>query len=245
MKIGIDPGHGGYDPGAVSPVRHQLADQLNTKETQMTLDIAKRVQGILLACGHQVVMTRTTDEYVPLVDRTNLLNQANCDIAVSIHLNSSTVASANYVTTYIQATGGKAEQLAASIQKSLIKAMGWPDGGVKTKNLHMTRETKMPTVLTELGFVSNPYEEGQINLPVVQGELAAAIAGGILGYFGNIAPWQSNLLNCAADAAASQAEIARAGEVWKSKNAAGDQAGADAAHNWANQVRQAMGLPVI
>lgn len=244
MIVGIDPGHGGYDPGAISPVRLHIGDQLYTKEAEMTLDIAERVQGILLACGYQVIMTRIRDEYVSLNDRSNLLNRANCDIAVSIHLNSSNSATANYIATYIQTTGGKAEQLAASIQKSLVKATGWPDGGVKVQNLHMTRETKMPAVLTELGFVSNPYEEQQINLPVVQSVLAAAIAEGILSYFGPVEPWQKNLFNYAVDAKAGKAEIARAGEVWKARTAAGNFAGADAAHKWANQVRQAMGLPI-
>ncbi len=243
MIIGIDPGHGGNDPGAVSPVRLQIGDQLYTKESEMTLDIAKRVQGILLACGHHVIMTRIRDEYVSLYDRPNLLNRANCDIAVSIHLNSSHSASANYIATFIQATGGKAEQIAGLIQKSLVRATGWPDGGVKVQNLHITRETKMPAVLTELGFVSNPYEEQQMSLLVIQGVLAAAVAEGILLYFGPVEPWQINLLNYAVDTKAGKDEIDRAGKVWKTRTTAGDVAGADSAHKWANQVRQAMGLP--
>ena len=244
MLIGIDPGHGGTDPGAVSPVRTQIGDQLYTKEAVITLDIAKRVQGILLACGHQVLMTRTDDRFVSLFNRSNMFNQAKCDIAVSIHLNSSVNSTAKYIASFIQQTGGQAKQLAGLIQKNLVKASGWPDGGVRVKNLHMTRETKMPAVLLELGFVSNPHEERQINQAEVQSKLAAATAEGILSYFGSVTPWQKALLDYAVHTEAGQAEIVRAGEVWKNKNAAGDKAGAQAAHEWANQVRQAMGLPV-
>jgi len=245
MLIGIDPGHGGTDPGAVSPIRPQIGDQLYTKEATITLDIAKRVQGILLACGHQVLMTRTDDHYVSLLNRSNMINQAKCDIAVSIHLNSSVNSSSKYIATFIQQTGARAEQLAGLIQTSLVKTTNWPDGGVRVKNLHMTRETYMPAVLLELGFVSNPDEERRISDPMIRSKLAAATAEGILAYFAPVTSWQRALLNYAIHTIDGQAEIVRAKEVWKRKNTAGDKVGAEAAHKWANQVRQVMGLPII
>jgi len=159
-------------------------------------------------------------------------------------LNSSANSRAKYIATFVQQTGGKAEQLAGLIQKYLVKVTGWPDGGVRVQNLHMTRETKMPAVLLELGFVSNPDEERQINNSAIQSKIAAAVVEGILSYFGTVTSWQKTLLNYAIQPEAGQAEIVRAGEVWKNKNTAGDKAEADAAHKWANQVRQAMGLPV-
>ena len=243
MKDGIDAGHGKTDPGAVSPLRPEMGDNLYTEEDNIALLIAKRTQGILLACGDQVVMTRDSDTYVSLQKRTQILNEANCDVAVSLHLNSSSSVTAVYVSSYIQGTGGSAEKLAQCIQPCLIRNTGWPDGGIRVQDLHMTRETKMPAVLVELGFVSNPWEEQQLNEPYVYGLFASAIAEGILAYAGEINPWQRNLLNAAKDIAAGQAELERAGEVWKMKTDAGDSAGADSAHNWANKVRQAMGLP--
>ncbi|MEN6325770.1 MAG: N-acetylmuramoyl-L-alanine amidase [Syntrophomonas sp.] len=243
MKTGFDAGHDRTDPGAVSPVRPTLGDKLYTEESDITLAVSKRCQGILLACGHEVVMTRTTDVDISLKQRADLLNAANCDIAVSIHLNSIANPMANYIATFIQGTGGRAEKLGKCIQPKLVKASGWPDGGVRVKNLHMTRETKMPAVLVELGFISNPGEEKQLNDPVFRGRLAAAICEGILIYAGAIQPWQQNLIKYAADPEAGQAELDRAGDVWKKKLAAGDLAGKEAAHKWANTVRQAMGLP--
>jgi len=237
LKIGIDPGHGGRDPGAVSPVRPSLNDQLYTEEAYVTLAIAKRLQGILLACGYEVIITRTDDTNISLNSRSNVLNQAGCDIAISIHLNSSTVSEPDYIATYIQATGGLAEKLAQCIQPRLVQITGWPDGGIRVSNLHMTRETFMPAVLVELGFVSNPQDEIQLNDPGVQGKLAAAIAEGTMIYAGELQPWQRNLLTYAADPTVGQTEIARAGEVWKKRTVVGDTAGADAAHQWANTIR--------
>lgn len=243
MKIGIDAGHGGKDPGAVSPIRPQLNDQLYTEEEDITLDIAKRVQGILLACGHEVVMTRQDDSFISLSDRTKILNQSGCDMAVSIHLNSTANPIANYISTFIQQLGGKAEQLAKQIQPRLAKVTGWPNGGIRVANLHMTRVTKMPAVLLELGFVSNPIEEIQLNRPDFRAKLSAGIADGILAYTGQIQPWQKSLLEYATDRNAGQAAIKAAGEIYSQKKTADDSNGAEATHRWANQIRQAMGVP--
>jgi len=65
-----------------------------------------------------------------------------------------------------------------------VQATGWPDGGVRVKNLHMTRETKMPAILVECGFISNPEQERQLKQPEFQRKLARAIADGVLAYLG-------------------------------------------------------------
>ncbi len=242
MKIGIDPGHGGRDPGAVSPIRPALNDQLYTEEADVTLAIAKRLRGILLACGHEVVMTRTADTTISLSQRTDMLNDCKCDMAVSVHLNSATNSTAKYIATFIQGTGGQAEKIAELIQPLLVKTSGWLDGGVRIKNLHMTRETKMPAVLVELGFVSNPEEEKILNQKQFHGKLAAAIAEGILSYAGTIHSWQKLLLTYAVNSYAGEDEIIRAQGVYRLKKMQGDLAGAEAAHKWADQVRMAMGV---
>ena len=184
MLIGIDPGHGGRDSGAVSPVRPELGDQLYTEEADITLAISKKVQLVLWTAGIDVYMTRTNDVYEDLLTRSSCINNMKCDLAVSIHINSVADASPDYIATFVQATGGQAEQLAIKVQGRLAQATGWEDAGVIVKNLHMTRETKMPAILVELGFLSNPGEERQLNEPAVQGKIAAAIAKGILDYIG-------------------------------------------------------------
>jgi len=176
MLIGIDPGHGGRDPGAVGPS--------GVKEKDVTLGISQKVAMILQASGVDTYQTRTIDETLELVTRTSLLNNMKCNYAVSIHCNSSVYQDANYVSTYIQGTGGQAEKLAQAVQAQLVAATGWPDGGIKTADLHMNRETKMPSILCECGFISNPEQKGQLADPAIQGKIALAIAQGIMDYLG-------------------------------------------------------------
>lgn len=184
MKIGIDPGHGGKDPGVVDPIQPEQEDFLYSEEKHVVIPIGLELKRLLEAAGHEVIMTRTGDETLSLAQRTKILNDSKCDIAVSIHINSSTSSTPNYVATFIQGTGGQAEKIAKCVQPRLVQATGWPDGGIKVANLHMTRETKMPAILMELGFLSNPAQERQLADPVFRLKLAQAIADGILEYAG-------------------------------------------------------------
>lgn len=176
MKIGIDPGHGGRDPGAVGPTR--------VCEKDVTLAISLELDRLLQAAGLETYMTRQADITMELVTRSALLNNTKCDLAISVHINSAARQEANYISTFIQAQGGQAEQLASKVQPQLVQATGWPDGGVRVQNLHMTRETKMPAILVECGFISNPEQEKQLRQPKTQKRLAQAIADGVLVYMG-------------------------------------------------------------
>lgn len=173
MKIGIDPGHGGRDPGAIGPTR--------LYEKDVTLGISLELGRLLKAAELEPVFTRTDDRTMELITRTALLNNQKCDLAISVHINSATRQEANYISTFIQVAGG---QLAQKVQNELVQATGWPDGGVRVKNLHMTRETKMPAILVECGFISNLEQEKQLRQPEFQRKLARAIADGILAYLG-------------------------------------------------------------
>jgi N-acetylmuramoyl-L-alanine amidase len=176
MKIGIDPGHGGFDPGAVGSTR--------LYEKDVTLAISLELDRLLRQAGLEPVLTRTDDRTVELITRSALLNNQKCDLAISVHINSATRQGADYISTFIQGTGGQAEKLAEKVQAELVKATGWPDGGVRVKNLHMTRETKMPAILVECGFISNPEQEKLLRQPEMQKKIARAIADGILDYLG-------------------------------------------------------------
>lgn len=171
MKIGIDPGHGGQDPGAIG--------MGGTQEKHVNMAIAQRVQYMLTRSGIETVMTRSDDSSKSLIARSNLLNGSAVDYAISIHCNSSTDPAPNYISTYIQGTGGEAERLAQKVQARLIQTTGWPNGGVKVQNLHMTRETRMPAILCECGFISNPLQEMVLASSEFQSRIAKAIADGI------------------------------------------------------------------
>ena len=174
MRIGIDPGHGGSDPGAVGPSGLQEAD--------VNLDVGLRINQILEVNGLEVITTRTGDRYINLFERTKILNHAKCDYVISIHCNSSTFPEPDYVSTFIQGRGGEAEKLAKGIQRHLVDATGWADGGVRVKNLHMTRETDSPAILVEMGFISNPDQEARLKQEGMRKALALSIALGILDY---------------------------------------------------------------
>lgn len=174
-KIGIDPGHGGQDPGAIGPSGLHEAD--------VNLGISLALEELLVRNGCTVVMTRHRDETLELTLRDDIFNKAGTDYDISVHCNSSSNQNPNYIATFVQATGGQAERLAIKVQAQLAAATGWQDGGVRTQNLHMTRETIAPAILVECGFISNPQHEQQLADTTFQQTLAKAITEGFLEFF--------------------------------------------------------------
>ncbi len=180
MKIGIDPGHGGKDPGAVGPTR--------LYEKDVTLGISRELSQLLQTAGLETFLTRTDDRTVELSTRTALLNNQKCDLAISVHCNSVTDPKPNYFAVFVHGLGGEAEKLAHRVIEKVTAATGWSwgadDDGIREKNLHITRETKMPAILVECGFISNPEQEKQLRQAEFQKKLARAIADGVLAYLG-------------------------------------------------------------
>lgn len=179
MKIGIDPGHGGSDPGAIGAG--------GLKEKDVTLSVGLLVLEMLKGQGSEVTITRMTDKDVTPTQRTNMLNAANVNLVVSIHVNSVADPRPNYVSSFIIARGGNAEKAAKVLQQELQIATSWPKpntpDGVVIKNLHMTRETLAPAVLVEMGFISNPQQEKQLKDVEFHKVLASAIVKGVCKHF--------------------------------------------------------------
>lgn len=176
MKIVIDPGHGGKDPGAVGPS--------GIKEANVNLQVALKVADKLQRAGLSVKLTRTTDVFVDLQPRCGIANSWGADYFVSIHCNSAGTPQAYGTETYCYKFGGKGEILAKAIQAELIAATGRANRGVKEANFYVLRETNMPAVLTELAFVSNPEEERLLASVAYQEKCALAIAKGIGKFIG-------------------------------------------------------------
>ncbi|MFC7682099.1 N-acetylmuramoyl-L-alanine amidase [Paenibacillus sp. GCM10028914] len=169
----IDAGHGGSAPGALSVTgKHEKA---------LNLSIALKVEALLKKeKSIDVIMTRSDDSTLSLSDRTKIANNLKSDIFVSIHGNSNTSSSPNGTETYY--TRETSTQLANIIHKHLAKATGLKDRGVKYGNLHVTRETKMPAVLLEIGFLSNSKDEAQLFNDDFQNRVAKGIVSGIKEY---------------------------------------------------------------
>lgn len=173
MKIGIDPGHGGRDPGAVAN---------GLQEKDITLAVALRLAEFLENCGQEVVLTRREDQTVSLRERSTLFNRERVDVALSLHVNSTYDTNAGYLSTWIYPGSKKGRVLAECVQDKLVRLVGWPDGGVREANFHMLRETAMPAVLVEMGFLSNPAQAQKLGEVGTQILLAVALKCGIGAY---------------------------------------------------------------
>jgi N-acetylmuramoyl-L-alanine amidase len=190
-KVGLDPGHGGKDPGAVGPS--------GLKEKDVCLAVALELEKLLKQAGVEVVMTRREDRPVELKERSDYLNRQGVDLAVSLHCNAWKTPEPDYLAVFVYRRGGEAERAAEKVLAALVEATGWPDGGVRTENFQILRETKAPAILIEQGFITNPAQEKQLGRPEFQRALAGAIAKGLLLYLGigsgkpealpNIKPW--------------------------------------------------------
>jgi len=168
MKVCIDAGHGGHDPGAVGPC--------GLKEAHVNLDIAERLSKLLLPT-HSFLLTRPKEVYVGLSARCDIANDWDADIFVSIHCNSDGPTAVGIETLY-KTEKGKA--LATPIQKELIRVTGDVDRGLKCRtDLAVLNGTAMPAVLVEVGFISHPATEAKLATEDYRSVLAKAIVDGI------------------------------------------------------------------
>lgn len=174
VKVLLDPGHGGRDPGSIGN---------NLQEKDINLSVALKIGKILKRHSVKVFYSRTTDVFVDLGDRVIMANNANVDILVSIHCNSFDNPLAQGVETFSHTSSVKGSELAKSIQESLIRdKLYTKNRGIKTANFAVLRLTKIPASLVELAFISND-EDANI-LRNKQSELAESVAKGILKYMG-------------------------------------------------------------
>jgi N-acetylmuramoyl-L-alanine amidase len=171
----IDAGHGGRDPGAVGSL---------VQEKVLTLRASLMLQKELERQGFKVYMTRTKDEYVNLYDRAAMAEALNATVFVSIHINAHTGSTANGVEVlYGNQSLSSDKGLAQKIQNELIKQLGATNRGIAHRpNLAVLRETSMPSVLAELGFISNPAEQSKLMDNTYLQKAANAIAKGIVEF---------------------------------------------------------------
>lgn len=183
----IDPGHGGKDPGAIGPTGLQ--------EKYIALDVALKLKEILEGSGVRVVVSRTGDYFIPLEERARRANSSGAQIFVSIHANAAENRGAVGIETFYlgyagphSSPGRRADTLPASkclascVQQSLATALATPDRGIKEKDLNVLRNSTIPAVLVEVGFLSNPRSERLLYRPSYRQRLAALIHRGIAAY---------------------------------------------------------------
>jgi len=176
----IDPGHGGPDSGAIGIG--------GLRETDVVLDVSKIVSNILNKKGVKVKMTRTNEIDLDLGPRVSMANNTKADIFVSIHANASVGKKRNIngLETFYY-SGWKGRLLAEKIQKQIIKVSpGSPDRGVRRGSYFVIKQTNMPAVLVEIGFVTGKLDGSRLSKDMHRERVAYAIARGILEYLERI-----------------------------------------------------------
>jgi len=129
-------------------------------------------------------MTRENDRFIPLTGRAEIANTLNADIFVSIHANSHPRISVNGTETYAHWDASKENwALAWYVQSEMIKRIGLSDKGLKAANFSVLRNTEMPAILVESGFLSNPTEERLLKSDSFQQKVAEGIVAGISRYY--------------------------------------------------------------
>lgn len=171
----IDPGHGGRDGGAVGYGNRIL-------EKVATLKTAELLATKLDSAGAKVVMTRKDDRYISLSFRVSVAHYYDADGFISLHYNSSIFPSANGITSFYY-NAPQEKEMATSIQRELVRATGLKDRGVAFGNFQVLRTNRQPSVLLELGFISNPEETYLIKSNSYQEKLAEAIYQGLGRYY--------------------------------------------------------------
>lgn len=180
----VDPGHGGKDIGTESS-KNTPNGKNNVYEKDVALEIAKKVASKLSKYNDiEVLITRTDDTFVSLVDRMNLANSQKVDISVSVHLNAEAGGNtASGVETYYRrgATDGSKE-LAEIVQSSIVSHVEARDRGARAENYDMVKGVTMPAILIETGFLTSPEEEKKLTGNKYQEQMAEGIVQGILSY---------------------------------------------------------------
>ena len=183
MRIVIDAGHGPDTPGKRSP------DE-SLREYQFNSAVARYVADELLHGYEDVEILLTHDDSrdVSLRERTDRANAWKADVFVSIHANAYGAGGwndAKGIETFVYTTRpAAAVKLAEAVHRNLIRMTGRPDRGVKTANFHVLRETKMPAILVECGFMTNREEAALLKTDAYRRKCAEAIVAGIAEVYG-------------------------------------------------------------
>jgi N-acetylmuramoyl-L-alanine amidase len=178
----VDPGHGGEDFGTKSLTRPKY------HEKSLNLTTALILNDFLQQMGYRTLMTRSKDEFITLLRRAEFANENNADLFVSVHYNSAPAKEADGIEIFYykldenKARVNESRKLASNILTKVLKNTEARSRGVKDANFAVIRETKMPAVLIEGGFLTNENELDKIKDPAYVKSLAWGIAQGIQSY---------------------------------------------------------------
>ena len=171
--IVVDPGHGGYDSGSIGTF-------FKTKEKDVNLAVAKRLQKKLEAAGAKVIMTRESDLKVSLPQRAYIANTNQVDAFLSIHHNTIANPSVSGTITYYYKNQEK--ELAKTVHSELLKKNGKKDLNTRFGNFHVLRENQKRSILVEISFLTNYQDELHARSSTFQEKSAEGIFEGVVKY---------------------------------------------------------------
>jgi N-acetylmuramoyl-L-alanine amidase len=181
MVIGLDPGHGGSDPGAIS--------KCGLMEKKITLLIAKRVRRLLRSDGVRVVMTRVDDRRLREGSRIAFVSSGRMDLVLSLHCDALEGSSnCTGITTYYHAGSRRGARLAEALQRRLPRITGLPNRGARPdtslydNGLYVLRNATVPAVLVETGYLSCAVTAGRLREPGFRLQIAKGIVQGLQQY---------------------------------------------------------------
>ena len=219
-RIVIDAGHGGFDTGTIGPT--------GLEEKNIVLDVALRLRKLIeTETNSEVFMTRSTDKFIPLEERTAIANEDGADLFISIHANASSDHHVRGIETYFlnftsdpetlklaareNATSQESvyqlqslikkialnnkieesQELARDIQSTLYKRMSRASHGIHNRGVRKAPfvvliGANMPSILTEISFLSNPHSEHLLREPAYREQIAKALFKGIENYINNL-----------------------------------------------------------
>jgi len=182
INIAIDAGHGGTDPGT---------SYNGLVEKNITLKTAQFIKDSFLGSNVNVILTRDSDQFIPLGDRVKIAKNNGAILFVSIHVNSGSGENGGGTETYYYGKDGKnpmiqqSQNLAQSIQTQLLMAWNLTDRGTNHGNFQVIRDNTIPAVLTELGFIDSQADRLKLSSQLELQKAAKAIHDGITRYLQN------------------------------------------------------------
>jgi len=168
----IDAGHGGFDRGGIP--------SNIIPEKGVALDVARRLRAYLSKAGFRTVMTRSSDTFVTLGKRVAVANSQKRAVFVSVHFNSAPRRGANGIETFYGSA--RAKELARLIQRNAAKTTSGENRGIKKANYYVLRNSRLPAVLIECGFLTNPQDARRAASSDYRDRLARQIARAISEY---------------------------------------------------------------
>lgn len=177
QRIVVDAGHGDHDPGA------QYGGAI---EKEINLDVAKRTAERLKKLGANPILTRDNDRFITLDGRVKYAKEVNADLFVSVHANAAYKGAKGSEVFYSAQKLSNVEEsrvLATKIQNNFVEDVGMYDRGVKSERFYVIHHNTLPSVLVELGFVTNDGDRAKLQSNYYRDLYAKAITDGIVEYF--------------------------------------------------------------